>query len=226
MKQARPIITDGHVDVTRPLTPSTLIRGTRLLCQRDRALAANVRRHGPPPLWARRPGFATLVRIVLEQQVSLASARATYARLVAGVGRVTARRISALDPAALQAFGLTRQKAAYTHGIATRVVDGGLDLRALGGAADASVRRALQEMKGIGSWTADIYLLMALRRPDVWPDGDLALASAVKQLRNLRRLPSRERLQRIAAAWAPWRAVAARILWHTYLQEGRARQAT
>jgi DNA-3-methyladenine glycosylase II len=184
-------------------------------------LAAAVNRCGPPPLWRRRPGFSTLVRIILEQQVSLASAAAAYSRLQAGVGRVTAKRVAAQSPRHLRKHGLTRQKAAYCHDLARLVESGQLDLWSIRRADDAAARRTLLEIRGIGPWTADIYLLIALGRPDVWPDGDLALMRAARQIKGLRHTPGRDRLRRLASAWRPWRSVAARILWHHYLMARR-----
>jgi DNA-3-methyladenine glycosylase II len=174
-------------------------------------------------MWARRPGFATLLRIVFEQQVSLASADAAFTRLQRAVGRVTAQRVARLSLTELRRWGITRQKADYCLNLARLIVSGALNLRTIARADDATARQALLEVRGIGPWTADIYLLMALRRPDVWPDGDLALAGAVKQVKRLRTHPPNDRLQRIAVAWKPWRSVAARILWHHYLSERRAR---
>jgi DNA-3-methyladenine glycosylase II len=113
--------------------------------------------------------------------------------------------------------GLTRQKAAYLAGLAADVSTGRLDLAAVAAAPDDDARASLMAVAGIGRWTADIYLLMALRRPDVWPDGDLALAAAMRRAKDLARLPTRDEQRAIAATWQPWRAVAARILWHAYL---------
>ena len=112
---------------------------------------------------------------------------------------------------------MTRQKASYCLGLAQLIQSGALDLRSLGRADDQEVRRRLVDIRGIGTWTADIYLLMALRRPDIWPDGDLALATAAQQVKRLRRRPDDTRLRALAARWTPWRAVAARLLWHYYL---------
>ncbi len=200
-----------------PLTTTRLLRGVKELSARDRDLAGVVERFGPPPLWARRPGFAALVRIILEQQVSLASARAAYARLKAAAGRVTPHHIASISHARLRTYGLTRQKAAYCRNLAKCVVGRNLTLGHLSQLDDLAARSKLLQVSGIGPWTADIYLLMVLRRPDIWPDGDLALAKATQQVKRLRSYPSQEKLQRIARAWAPWRAVAARILWHVYL---------
>lgn len=199
------------------LTRSSLLRGARELAGRDPGLAQVVQAFGPPPMWARPPGFATLTRIILEQQVTLASGRAAYARLQAAAGRVTARRVAAISAARLRRSGLTRQKAAYARGLAQQVVDGRLSLGRLARLDDLAARGRLLEVAGIGPWTADIYLLMALRRPDVWPSGDLALAKAARRVLRLRSRPSQQRLRALAASWSPWRSVAARILWHAYL---------
>jgi DNA-3-methyladenine glycosylase II len=173
-------------------------------------------------MWVRRPGFATIIRIVLEQQVSLASAKAAYERLLRVVDRVTAKQLVGVTTAQLRRHGITRQKATYCLELARVVVRGELNLSHLAHMDDRAVRDALLKVRGIGPWTADIYLLMALRRPDVWPVGDLALAETVRRVRRLRTRPSSERLRRIARGWRPWRAVAARILWHCYLSERRA----
>ncbi len=199
------------------LSPEAMASAVRELVAADEDLHRVVERVGPPPMWARRPGFATLVRIILEQQVSLASADATYRRLQRRLGRVTAARVASVSVVMLQRQGVTRQKAEYIRHVAGLVVAEKLNLEALTEANDATVYRTLVAIRGIGPWTADIYLLMALRRSDVWPRGDLALRSAAQGVKRLRSLPSDTRLQRIAAAWRPWRSVAARILWHHYL---------
>jgi DNA-3-methyladenine glycosylase II len=204
-----------------PLTQRSLLRATRELVAQDPDLAAVVDRYGPPPLWAREPGFHTLIHIVLEQQVSLASAKAAYDRLVAATGRLVPGRFLALSDAELKAVGFSRQKAAYGRGLAQAILDGRIDLARLETLDDDQVKVQLTAIKGIGPWTADIYLLMVLRRPDTWPSGDLALASAVQRVKRLRAQPTPERLERVGREWQPWRAVAARILWHYYLSNPR-----
>lgn len=199
------------------LTAATLQQGVAELSARDADLAAVVERFGPPPLWARRPGYTTLARIILEQQVSQASAAAIYRRLHLAIGGVTQERVLSAGEHGLRGAGLTRQKAAYCVGIAQAIHEGELDLRQLGRMDGPTARSALIQVNGIGPWTADVYLLMALRRPDVWPHGDLALAKAVMQVKKLRKLPSYDRLTKLAEQWSPWRAVAARIAWHHYL---------
>ncbi|MEE8128685.1 MAG: hypothetical protein V3T48_00230 [Vicinamibacterales bacterium] len=201
----------------RPLTHAGLLAATHELARRDRGLRRILRLHGPPPLWARRPGFATLVRIILEQQVSLASARATFNRLENRIDGLTADRVRTLGPTELRTLGLTRQKARYLIELADAVSDGWLDLRGLGRLDDAQARTALMAVSGIGPWTADVYLLEALRRPDVWPTTDLALAKAVQILTRRPTRPSRDDLEAIGATWRPLRSVAARMLWHYYL---------
>jgi len=187
------------------------------LARRDPDLAAIVERHGPPPLWDRPPGFETLIAIVLEQQVSLRSAAAAMARLTAAAGGAEAAAIAALGEEGARAAGLTRQKARFVVGIATTTLAGMLDLDAVAEARDDEARAMLTSLVGVGPWTADIYLLMALGRPDVWPVGDLALAGALRRAKFLERLPTADEQRAIATAWQPLRAVAARILWHAYL---------
>jgi DNA-3-methyladenine glycosylase II len=206
-----------HIRISRPL----LLKAVDELCRIDADLARVVITHGPPPLWARPPGFATLVRIILEQQVSLASARAAFLRLQAGAGRVAAGRLARLSPARIMKFGITRQKAGFIHELALQICGGGLELRGLAASDDVTVRRTLIRTRGIGPWTADIYLVMALRRPDVWPDGDLALIKALRRVKGLSSDPAPAVVRRITDAWVPWRAVAARIVWHHYLSERR-----
>lgn len=200
-----------------PLDEARMAVAAHELAARDPDLAAIVARFGPPPLWARPPGFSTLIYIILEQQVSLASARAAYDRLLALADPLTPVSFLALDDAALRAAGFSRQKTAYGRHLAQAVLSGQLDLEALAGLDDEDVRARLTAVKGIGRWTADVYLLMALLRPDVWPAGDLALAAAVQRVKKLDRRPSGEALIEMGEAWRPWRAVAARLFWVHYL---------
>jgi DNA-3-methyladenine glycosylase II len=200
------------------LTNQMLETGTRALADADRDLARIVHQHGVPPMWGRPTGFATLVWIILEQQVSIAAARTMFRRLGVQLGgRVTPEAIMRTGVDGLRAIGLTRQKARYCHELATRVVDGTLDLGTVSRLPEPRARQTLLEVPGIGHWSVDIYFLMALRRPDVWPRGDLALAVAMRDVKRMRAVPSSERQELIAARWAPWRSVAARILWMHYL---------
>lgn len=191
------------------------------MAARDGDLARIHAEFGAPPAWFREQGFATLILIILEQQISLASAKAAFARLLALAAPLTPERFLALDDAELKGAGFSRQKTAYGRNLARALTSGELDLEAFGEMADAEVKTELLKVKGIGAWTADIYLLRALKRPDAWPAGDLALAVAVQKLKRLASRPTPLELDAIAEAWRPRRALAARLLWHYYL-EGRA----
>jgi DNA-3-methyladenine glycosylase II len=205
--------------LTRSLTRALVTEGARHLAALDADLARVHARLGDPPIWGRRPGFPALVKIILEQQVSLRSAAAMYSRIDAHVGSMSPHSIDRIGVAGLRQIGVTRQKAAYCHGLARRLLDGTLDLAAVARAADDEGRRMLLAVPGLGPWSVDVYFLMALRRPDVWPRGDLALASALREVKGLRALPSHAQQEALSNAWAPWRSVAARILWSHYLAE-------
>jgi DNA-3-methyladenine glycosylase II len=207
----------------RALTRATLAAGVRALASRDPELAALAARNGLPPMWARRPGFPTIVHIVLEQQVSIVAARSLFRRVRENLGGMTPERVAERGVLGLHRLGLTRQKASYCHALALAVMDGSLSLSRVAGSDDAMGRSTLLALRGIGPWSADIYYLMALRRPDVWPVGDLALAIALHEVKGLRRRPDTERQLAMSAAWAPWRSVAARLLWHYYLTTRRTR---
>jgi DNA-3-methyladenine glycosylase II len=211
--------------IPRSLTHESLAAGVRALTRRDPVFAALYRRNGLPPMWARRPGFPTMVHIVLEQQVSIVAARSLFRRVRATLGGMTPERVLERGAAGLHALGLTRQKASYCHALAVAVLDGSLSLAGVARADDAAGREALLALRGIGPWSADIYYLMALRRPDVWPVGDLALAIALQEVKRLRRRPDTERQLAMSADWAPWRSVAARLLWHHYLSTRQTRRS-
>lgn len=187
------------------------------LTAHDAELAAVVARFGYPPLWAREASFATLVHIILEQQVSLASAKAAFDRLRAALGQIEPQGLLTLADATLKTIGFSRQKTRYARLLAQALLDGQLDLARLARLPDDEVRATLKQLKGIGDWTVDIYLLMALRRPDAWPIGDLGLAVAAQEVKGLAKRPTPSQLESLGEAWRPWRAVAARLLWHHYL---------
>src|SRR5262249_53743892 len=151
------------------------------LADRDKNLASIYKAYGPPPLWARRPGFSTLLRIVLEQQVSLVSARAMFARLSSSIEPFSAAGFITSGAERLRALGVTRQKAQYCIEVARAFSDG--HLKQIAWMDDEQAHATLLRIKGVGPWTANIYLLMALGRPDIWPDGDIALATALAELR-------------------------------------------
>lgn len=199
------------------LTHQSLLGAVDELCGKDPQLEQVVERVGMPPMWARRPGFRTLVLIILEQQVSLASARATFARLLQAAGAITPGRITSMSHDELRGLGVTRQKSAYIYDLAHLIEAGDVDLGGMSRRSDQQVRESLLDIRGVGPWTADIYLMMALRRPDIWPPGDIALAESMRRIKKLKTRPDSQRQLHIAQSWRPWRSVAARILWHAYL---------
>jgi len=196
---------------------AALLAGVRWLSERDADLARLYETMGPPPLWPREPGFATMLRLILEQQVSLASAQAVYDKVLARIPDLTAAAFLTLDDDALKAAGFSRQKARYGRGLAEAMVTGELALDDLADMDDDAAAATLVRIKGVGPWTAQNYLLFALRRPDAWPLGDLALAVAAQRVKNLPERPGPEALTALGEPWRPWRAVAARMLWHFYL---------
>lgn len=199
------------------LTPKSLALGVRALSETDDDLARVARVYGLPPLWKREEGFATLLLTILEQQVSLASALAAFERLRAATPQVTPGNFLLFDDAQLRAFGFSRQKALYCRLLARAIVDGELDLAALSSLGDDEARAELLKLKGVGAWTAEVYLLRALLRLDAWPAGDLALQLAAQQVKRLPARPTAVELDALAERWRPRRAVAARLLWLHYL---------
>ncbi len=195
----------------------TLLEGTRALGKMEPAFGRIVMTHGEPPLWVRAPGFATLTKLILEQQVSLASAAAVYRRLRSEIGEVTARAVVDAGVDRLKTVGFTRQKAGYTVDLAESIVSRRLKLGALANMPADESRAVLLSIRGIGPWTADVYRLVALRHADVWPHGDVALADAAHQVLGLEGRPAQDDLTAMSVRWAPWRAVAARLFWHHYL---------
>ncbi|WNM61583.1 DNA-3-methyladenine glycosylase family protein [Candidatus Nitrospira neomarina] len=201
----------------RSLTPASLRQGARALADVDSDLGAVLDRLGEPPMWGREPGFPALIQIILEQQVSLAAARTMYRRLSSHLGGMTPEAVYAIELNGLRDVGLTRQKAGYCFGLAERILDGSLDLSSVANGPDDRGRQILLAVPGLGAWSVDIYYLMALGRPDVWPQGDLALAVALREVKRLTDLPTKNEQKLLARHWVPWRSVAARILWAHYL---------
>ena len=199
------------------LTELSLGKAAKQLARRDPDLAAILKQHGPPPLWARQPGFSTLVKIILEQQVSLASAASLFKRLKQNTVPFQPGRFLELGDVHLKSMGLTRQKTAYCLHLAESLVEKRLRLSQLGHLSDTEAKAALMEIKGLGAWSADVYLLMALRRPDIWPVNDLALEIAIQNVKCLPSRPNAKQLLEMAEAWRPYRSVAARMLWQYYL---------
>jgi DNA-3-methyladenine glycosylase II len=205
-------------DQRAPLTVDSLAVAVDDLAARDAVLAGIVERFGTPPLWDRPAGFGTLVHIILEQQVSLASAAAAFGRLRARLDSLTPTGFLALTDAELLAIGFSGQKARYARALAAAISDGTLDVEGLEALDDEAVERELVAVPGIGPWTATIYRLMVLCRPDAWPASDIALAQSLAEVGGLDRRPTPDEMTALAETWRPWRAVAARILWHGYLE--------
>ena len=206
-----------HNDSIITLDEHGLARAARLLARRDPDLAFILKSYGPPPLWARTPNFSTLVQIILEQQVSLASAASIYKRMRRHIAPFNPTRILELGDAHLKSLGLTRQKTAYCLHLSQCITDKTLSLSQLKRMSDDDVRATLMNVKGLGLWSADVFLLMGLLRPDVWPASDLALAVALKNLKKLDKRPTPGELMAFADRWRPFRSVAARMLWQYYL---------
>lgn len=205
------------------LTEPLLEQAVRELTALDPDLARVYTSLGAPPMWERASGFPTLIHMILEQQVSLASARAAFERLQALVDPLTPEGFLALDDAALRAVGFSRQKIGYGRHLAQAILSGEFALHELHQHDDEEARRQLVRLKGIGAWTADVYLLMVLRWPDVWPIGDRALVVAAREVKRLPADPTPAEMEALGEAWRPWRAVAARLLWHHYLNTPRVR---
>ncbi len=165
-------------------------------------------------------GFAGLIHIIAAQQVSAASANAIIGRLEAALRRCTPEDFLELDEAALRAIGLSRQKMRYCRALAEDLLDGRIDLDGLAGLDDQAAIEHLTRAKGIGVWSAEVYLLFALRRPDVWPADDLAVQVAVQRIKGLEARPGRAEMRELAEPWRPHRSAAARFLWHLYRHPG------
>lgn len=191
----------------------------RKLSAIDPDLARVFQKYGAPPLWDRPEGFPTLMNIILEQQVSLASARACFDKLCFRLGELTPEGLLTLSDGELKTAGFSRQKTAYARYLAEAVVEQSIDLENLRYLPDAEVKIELQKLKGVGHWTSDIYLLMAMLRPDIMPKGDLALHAAWQKLTGAEKRPGSEEFILMAEKWTPYRSVAARLLWHFYLSE-------
>lgn len=180
--------------------------------------------YGYPPMWSRPPGFASLIHIILEQQVSLASAKAAFDKLQATLGTITPEGLLGLSDDTLKSCYFSRQKAMYARGLATAIMEREIDLEAFQHWKDDLIRSKLTRLKGIGDWTADIYLLFTLQRSDIFPLGDLAMINALKELKQLPASSDKATLLSIAANWRPDRSLATMMLWHYYLESRKSRK--
>jgi DNA-3-methyladenine glycosylase II len=217
------------MNLQQSLTEETFIQGLKELATRDKDFAEILNKWGNPPRWEEKAGFSGLVRTILGQQVSVGSASATMKRLCETVLPLTPENLLEFDDAQLKACGISRQKTTYIKELAitfgraslNAISRNELDLQKLADADDTTIRNQLKSIKGIGDWTVDIYLLMCLQRPDAFPKGDLGVILAYQKLKKLEKRPTPQQLETIAENWRPWRAIAARILWHYYLNRDK-----
>lgn len=199
------------------MTNASLIAGAQSLAEKIPQFQRIITDFGYPPLWNRPPGFSTLIQIILEQQVSLASAKKTFDRLNSVLIVFTPESFLKLSDAQLKQCGFSRQKTKYCRIIASSILNETLNPDKLTYLKDEQVKEKLMSFTGIGHWTSDIYLLMVLLRPDVWPHGDRALAVAAYKVFDLHEIPDYKFLSAMAEKWIPYRSIAARFLWHYYL---------
>ena len=218
----RVLLLIDQVLMPKRLNQTKLERAVAVLAADHAEFAVVYEKYGVPPMWDREPGFATLLQIILEQQVSLASAKACFDKLELRLGQVTPENFLTVSDLDLKRDGFSRQKTSYGRGLANAILEGTLELSTLEHLADADVKEALISLKGIGNWTADIYLLMALLRPDVMPRGDIALHAAWHRISGKPK-PTSDEFIEVAERWRPHRSTAARLLWHFYLSEKRSR---
>ncbi|MEO5891701.1 MAG: DNA-3-methyladenine glycosylase 2 family protein [Ferruginibacter sp.] len=187
------------------------------LAKQDPDLKLILDTHNYPPFWNRAPSFETLVHIILEQQVSLASALAAMKKLKSKVRDITPLNLLALSDEELKACYFSRQKIIYTRHLATAILNDELNIDELSLLDNDAVRSTLTKIKGIGNWTVDVYLMMVLQRTDLFPLGDVALMTSMRETKKLAKEVAREAIAEIASAWKPYQTVAAFILWHSYL---------
>jgi DNA-3-methyladenine glycosylase II len=194
------------------------------LASGDTELMSIIKEHGYPPMWNRPNTFETLVHIILEQQVSLASALAALNKLREKIKKITPANVQKLTDAELKACYFSRQKTVYVRHLAEAITRRKLNLRSLEDLPDDEVRTRLTALKGIGNWTVDIYLIFVLQRMDIFPIGDLAAVNALKRIKKLPKDTERETLFTIIEGWQPHRTIATMLMWHYYLSAPAGRR--
>lgn len=190
-----------------------------VLGKRDKHLCGIIKEYGHPPMWTRPNTFQTLVLTILEQQVSLASAYAAFKKLKERTGYITPQKILALKDEELRASYFSRQKIVYVRELANAIITKQLRLKKLESLPDEEVRHELKKIKGIGDWTADVYLMHVLQRTDLFPLGDIALVNSLKEIKQLHPHISKDEMLAIAEPWRPYRTIASMILWHSYIKK-------
>jgi DNA-3-methyladenine glycosylase II len=188
------------------------------LARKDPHIKEIIKQHGYPPFWSRKPSFETLIHIILEQQVSLASAKAALVKLKEKIGAVTPPKLLALSDEELKACYFSRQKIVYARCLANAIESGEISIKKLQHLPDDEVRHTLSQIKGIGNWTVDVFLMMVLHRTDLFPTGDIALMNSVKHIKQLPAHTPKENILELAEAWRPNRTVAAFLFWNAYIK--------
>jgi DNA-3-methyladenine glycosylase II len=195
----------------------------RPLCDRltkiDKDLQIIIKQYGYPPMWSRDNTFATLILTILEQQVSLASAFAAYQKLKEKIQLITPQNLLKLSDDELRDCYFSRQKIIYARILANALINEEISLQQFEFEIDNVVRATLKKLKGIGDWTADIYLIHDLRRLDIFPIGDLALVTAMREIKSLPKTATKEELIKISESWKPYRSIASMMLWHYYIKK-------
>lgn len=200
--------------VSFPAPPLAARRAIAALCKLDPDFARILPAAGPLPWRSREAGFTGLLQAIVGQQISNAAAAAIWRRLQAVPGALDPAQLLRLDEETLRGAGLSRPKVAHAYSLAEAFASGRLETASLAAMDDATAIATISEVRGMGPWSAEIYLLFALGRLDVFPAGDLALAAAVADLKALPARPAPKALRLLAQSWQPWRSLAARLLWH------------
>jgi DNA-3-methyladenine glycosylase II len=189
------------------------------LARKDKDLSAVIKQYGYPPLWGRVPSFATLIHIILEQQVSLASAKAAFLKLEGKIGHITPEKVLVLTNEEMKACYFSRQKIIYARHLANAIINNEFSIDKIVTLDDEALRTEMKKLKGIGDWTIDVFMMMALHRCDCFPTGDIALIKSIKEVKSLDNNITKEEVLVIANKWKPYRTIAAFVLWHAYIKK-------
>lgn len=203
---------------TSIFSEADLANACNRLAKKDPHIKEIIKQHGYPPFWSRKPSFETLIHIILEQQVSLASAKAALVKLKEKIGAVTPKKLLLLSDEELKACYFSRQKIIYARCLTNAIESGEISIKKLQHLSDEEVRSSLTQIKGIGNWTVDVFLMMVLHRTDLFPTGDIALMNSVRHIKQLPSHTAKEKILELAEVWRPNRTVAAFIFWHAYIK--------
>ena len=188
----------------------------QILIKKDKTIAGIYDRYKAPPCWSRPPGFLTLSKLILEQQVSLASANAHFLRLNSYIKEFTPGEILKLTDEEMRNCQVSRQKSKYLRALSTAIINDDIDLEKLPNLNEAEIRQQLIKIKGIGNWTTDVYLMFGMQAKDIFPIGDIAIVNTMKELTGAK---TKEEIIFLAERWKPLRSLATYFLWHYYLQK-------